>query len=595
MKPEQKSEQCRARQRAIIIAILVILGSLVAWGTYLRLVRGLGWAHWTGFGDYRTLAGDYQRAKTLWDWLDLLIVPAVLAFGVWWLQKSERATEREIAQERHRQYTLESYLDFVGTLLVEEGLPHDRGDHGVDSPLLEVLSARTLATLRSLDPRGMRQVLEFLYDSALVNTPDQLSMYQYSLGVGQAHKRTDTPRYRDQDTLLDLTGAQLSAANLREAALTTIRLPKSNLAGADLREARLEEANLVGASLRGAVCRGARLALAGLREATLRKADLSGADLRIADLSKADLRDAELRGTRLEGANLQQIRVRRDGLETPELSGASLAHTDLVGVDLRNKTLFGTDFSYAQMSEADLRGAVLAQARFIGTDLSGALLKGAVLRGGNLRGANLKVADLTRADLSPHSASPHLPHEVQRTVLTDADLTGAKLKGADLTGVDLTNTTVTLAQLQQAKSLASATMPDGTIRPGPAEVREMTSQSAPYYAVLDDILDRDVHALDGHPVAGSRSPGSHVYLMENGKKSWIKDIPTLEALGFLWMDVIAVDAGSLRRIPNGPAIPQTSRPAPQPQTAQLVGAGEKGVIQKLLGFVSACRGPKAQR
>jgi hypothetical protein len=288
MKPEETSKQFRFRQRIVATAAVLFVGALVLWGICLRLSRGLGWADWTGFGDYRTAAGDYPGAKTLWDWLDLLIVPAVIATGAWWLQKSERASERETARERRRQYTLESYLDFVGTLLVEEGLLEGEDDLELDSLLVKVLGTRTLAALRSLDATGKRQVLEFLHDSALINAPDQLSVYQYSLRVGQAHRRTDTPRYRDRDTLLDLTGAQLARADLSEATLTTVRLPKATLTSADLTASRLEEANLRGADLTGALCREAHLALAGLLEATLCEADLSGADLRLTDLSGAD-------------------------------------------------------------------------------------------------------------------------------------------------------------------------------------------------------------------------------------------------------------------------------------------------------------------
>ena len=70
----------------------------------------------------------------------------------------------------------------------------------------------------------------------------------------------------------NLSGADLSEANLRWA----------NLSEADLREADLRWADLSGANLRGA-----NLRWANLRGANLREADLSGADLRWANLSEA--------------------------------------------------------------------------------------------------------------------------------------------------------------------------------------------------------------------------------------------------------------------------------------------------------------------
>jgi hypothetical protein len=40
------------------------------------------------------------ETKTYWDWLELLIIPFVLAIGAFFLQRSERAIDREIAKDR---------------------------------------------------------------------------------------------------------------------------------------------------------------------------------------------------------------------------------------------------------------------------------------------------------------------------------------------------------------------------------------------------------------------------------------------------------------------------------------------------------------
>ncbi|MEZ4736236.1 MAG: pentapeptide repeat-containing protein [Caldilineaceae bacterium] len=75
--------------------------------------------------------------------------------------------------------------------------------------------------------------------------------------------------------------------------------------------------------------------------------------------------------------------------------------------------------------------------------LEGADLSYLNLMGTNLRGANLRTANLRRADLR-----------------------GVSLAGADLSGADLTGAQVTEEQLGQAKSLAGATLPDGTVQVG---------------------------------------------------------------------------------------------------------------------------------
>lgn len=83
----------------------------------------------------------------------------------------------------------------------------------------------------------------------------------------------------------DLTGADLSEANLFRA----------NLTGAYMNKANLHNANLYKADLRVVNLRGADLRVADLHGANLRGAYMSGADLRGAYMNGADLRGADLR------------------------------------------------------------------------------------------------------------------------------------------------------------------------------------------------------------------------------------------------------------------------------------------------------------
>ncbi len=69
---------------------------------------------------------------------------------------------------------------------------------------------------------------------------------------------------------------------------------------------------------------------------------------------------------------------------------------------------------------------------------------------------------------------------------------------------------------------------------------------------------RPIHVLLKCP----ESP--HIYALESGRKRWIKDIPTFVAEGYVWEDVKMVDCYSLRRLPDGPTIPEDAGPPPQP-------------------------------
>jgi len=84
--------------------ILVIVVSIIAYWA----VNPSNSPAWTGFGPYdENLNGP--RAKTLWDWLDLLIVPIFLAVGAWLLSAADKEIELKIEADRQNQNVLISF------------------------------------------------------------------------------------------------------------------------------------------------------------------------------------------------------------------------------------------------------------------------------------------------------------------------------------------------------------------------------------------------------------------------------------------------------------------------------------------------------
>ena len=271
----------------------------------------------------------------------------------------------------------------------------------------------------------------------------------------------------------DLSGADLSSANLAGANLTHIDLSEANLQGADLTGAVLNDTRFSGARLDGAIFDRTDLTktwgvgldalprLARLRDVTLVEQDLSGASLAGVDLRGADLSSANLRGAILRGANLSRARVTDAGLDGADLGGVDLSHVDLQGHDLSNRDLAGAKLTQAVLIGADLRGSVLREASLNRADLEHARLDGAELVDANLNrasmsGARLPDANLDRADLD--HADLRRAH-LQGARLRRSILTGAKLDGAMLDRADLTDATV--VGVERPDRLAGAKL-DGT-------------------------------------------------------------------------------------------------------------------------------------
>jgi hypothetical protein len=169
--------------------------------------RGKKW-QWSGFTE-----------KTLWDWLWLLgvlAIPLVLVLGTLWfsaqqrqmsdalvknqydtalaMSQQQRDTALTIAEDQQREATLNIYLDHMSELLL------NRNVH--DPKVRELARAWTVTALRSLDPIRKGVLVQFLYESGLINN--------------------DTP-------VVDLSNASLFAADLSSAPMPYYVVPTSSM------------------------------------------------------------------------------------------------------------------------------------------------------------------------------------------------------------------------------------------------------------------------------------------------------------------------------------------------------------------------------
>lgn len=121
------------------------------------------------------------------------------------------------------------------------------------------------------------------------------------------------------------------------------------LARADLREARLGRANLVGTTLVGA----------NLTRANLDRANLAGADLVGADLTEAKLRQANLSADAYidwadEDFNAEAFHPDLMNPEPANLTDAYLGGADLTDAHLGNANITRTEFVYARLVDVNL-------------------------------------------------------------------------------------------------------------------------------------------------------------------------------------------------------------------------------------------------
>lgn len=281
-----------------VIGIIGVIGLLISIGIVIWAINVPSWPRVTGF-----------NGKTIWDLLDLLIVPAMLALVGILFSWVQRRTTSQIELDRQRETALQTYLSQMAELLLEKNL---RNSPETNAEVRLVARAWTIILLRDLDGVRKGVLLRFLHETALIRKP----------------------------ATVILEDADLSGANLREAFLLGADLSKTKLHQADLNGARLSQTDLSNADLSGADLRGAWPPSAVLRYAILVKANLSGVDLRGVDLSNADL----------QGADLSKADLSRTNLE-----GARLEGTDLTGTKYNHTTIWPEGF------DPKSRGAILVK------------------------------------------------------------------------------------------------------------------------------------------------------------------------------------------------------------------------------------------
>ena len=388
-----------------------------------------------------TTTDNIQRGKTLWDLMQLLIIPIALAIIAIWFNRAEKRNDQEIATDNQIEGSLQSYLDRMSDLLLEKNLRASQ----LNDEVRNVARARTLTVLPKLDDSRKRSVIQFLYESNLITIID----------LSEA----------------SLRGASLMDANLRRANFSGADLRETNLSGADLMDANFSETNLQGANFKKT-----NLQRINLTSAKLIGTDLSGVDLTDANLTFANLTFAKLLGVNLNRANLSNAKLTAINLSRANLNGVILTDTSFQGANLSEADLSNVDFTETKLTFPEmyktpiqlakypilyfldqaifkigvfillkfpiafrfaykLPGAQnffpnFRKAKFVKANLSTVSLNMVILNEADFSEANLSETDFRGAILQKNN--------FQKANLGRANLRGANLRGADLTGADLT-------------------------------------------------------------------------------------------------------------------------------------------------------------
>jgi len=318
----------------IVLVVLFVIGKLL----YSQ--------PWSGFIKAHSTSNSSYSVKTLWDWMELLLIPLVLASVAFLFRRSEIESANQQSHERSRDDALSLYFQHIQTILLETDLSNSQAAETAS----KLATARTVSLLRMLDPDRKLYVLRFLYDAGLIHgikpfvnleraDLSRIASYRYYLSNANLHG-------------VNLELAQLESAQLDGAYLSGANLYRACLSWSYLNKANLEYAMLDGADLYHTQLQGASLIKATACESNFAGALLDDAILRDVDLTRANLRKAKLRGAYLVWTKLVQA-----NLTNANLTGANLTESNLMYANLRGADLTNADLTNAIITQAQLRKA----------------------------------------------------------------------------------------------------------------------------------------------------------------------------------------------------------------------------------------------
>ena len=205
------------------------------------------------------------QQKSLWDVLELIVVPIVVVFVAYYLTAHEGKRAKEDAVRGERYQIERHFYDSVTNILLDRDLTGNE----IGIPQKDIIFARTMSTLRRLNElegdSHIKTIMDFMRDSTAFQADQTL-----------LSRIVDACKNENISIPKQLIDAKLQSADLHE-----IDLSDWNLGGSVLSSANLRDSNLSGAYLAGTV---------------LANANLSGANLRGANLDRAIIFDARLDG-----------------------------------------------------------------------------------------------------------------------------------------------------------------------------------------------------------------------------------------------------------------------------------------------------------
>lgn len=219
---------------------------------------------WMGLAPYDAVKNG-PEPKKLWDWLDLLIIPLSVAIIGWIYKEYEKSKDEKKDFENKQNETLDSYFRVISDLIIKSNLL----DINLNKESKIIARTRTIVAIEILNDERKGQVLQFLYESKLINNNiiELLGANFKSSEVSGIVLKDTTIKgvyfcdskfirsYLDRSvfTACDFTNSDFSDSSMQNTNLSYTKLINCKLINIDLTTVDFEGADLTNADLTNSI------------------------------------------------------------------------------------------------------------------------------------------------------------------------------------------------------------------------------------------------------------------------------------------------------------------------------------------------------
>lgn len=280
---------------------------------------------------------------------------------------------RKLTMERYQDDLLVTYTKDVGELL-----ERSNGSLTSNSVYATIARAKTLNTIRQLDPLRSSNAIRFLYEGKQLTNTNKSAALDISTAK-LINIDVDVFRTVTKIGKLSLTGVYLFNCMLNGTSLSDLDFSSAQLADIDFSHTKLSNIVMSSAKLEDV-----RFTYATLRDMKFSSTEMNRIELGFAKLQDADLSNSQFAYTNISSARLDDVnfsfaKFRNIKFSYTKLSNINFGSAELENVDFTFAEFTEVRFSSARLLNVNFSSAILRRVDFTDTDLSGSDFSSAVL------------------------------------------------------------------------------------------------------------------------------------------------------------------------------------------------------------------------